>query len=170
MKKLILFLIVLALFVPPVIAEEKIASVAQKKVLLFWGKGFAIDGPIATHKTMDFSIHHVFSANLNRPVSDAEKVVVAALVLGKEKYPVKVISPKLEAFEADIMDPAITEGTKKMPIPVGHLTFKLLGPSAVGKMTLRVEEKEFSGEFGVLLNDITDLMKVVEQANPKEGK
>ncbi len=170
MKKLVLALIVFALCISPLLAE-KAPSVAQKKELLFWGKGFALNNGVQTVFPLDLSIHKVYSADLKKPPSEAEVVIVAKLLIAKSAYPVRIISPKLEAFEADIMEANVTDDAKKVPIPIGHITLKVGADMGVGKLKIQIEDqKDLSGQFDVLVNDITDLMRVFEMAMQKKAE
>lgn len=170
MRKLFVALIAFALCISPLMAE-KAPSVAQKKELVFWGKGFALTNGIQNFQPLDLSIHKVFSADLKKPPSEAEVVIVAKLLIAKTAYPVRIISPKLEAFEADIMDANVTEDVKKVPIPIGHITLKVAGDVGVGKLKIQIEDqKDLSGQFDVLLNDITDLMRVFEVAMARKSE
>ena len=72
----------------------------------------------------------------------------------------KLINPKLDQFEADIMSAqAKADQPAGIAIPVGHISFKLMKVDknhavASGRLMVRTEDKDASGEFSLLLNDV----------------
>lgn len=134
------------------IAETQMSSVKQKETPYLMGIGFALKSleeyiPSALHVTI-IRLTDLQTGQGTKPSFKAK------LEFGADKYPVKIISPEPEKFEADIMEPNAKE--KELATPIGHITLGVSTsegkPIATGTLRIKTANEKSSGEFTLLLN------------------
>lgn len=134
------------------IAETQLSSVKQKETPYLVGIGFAL-------KSLEEYIPSMLHVNVIRLTDlqtgqETKPSFKAKLEFGADAYPVKIISPEPEKFEADIMEPNAKE--KELATPIGHITLGVSvsdgKPIATGTLRIKTANEKSSGEFTLLLN------------------
>jgi len=147
--------VLLFVFVSGAIAETQMPSVKQQEKSYFTGLGFALKSleeyvPVRLHVT-------AIQLKALQSGKEYQASFMAMLEFGSQSYPVKIIRPELDKFEADIMDPQ-AKG-KEISTPVGHIT---LGVSkvterksiATGTLIIKTSDEKASGEFSLRMNKL----------------
>jgi len=134
------------------IAETQMSSVKQKEMPYLVGIGFAL-------KSLEEYIPSELHVNVLRLTDlqtgqETKPSFKATFEFGADRYPVKIISPEPEKFEADIMEPNAKE--KELATPIGHITLSVSvsegKPVATGTLRIKTATERTSGEFALLLN------------------
>ncbi len=155
MRKFLMVVFFLSCLVMSVFAETTIPSVDIKEEPYFLSLGFSFKGP-GDFTVTELNIFKLVETKLKDPKPGDGKAFRCQLVFGDEVFPVKIVNPELKKFEADIME---IKGEKGVPLPIGHVSFKLQKPDkkhtvAVGKLIVTLPDKEKSGEYSLFLNEL----------------
>ena len=136
--------------------EKAPGSVEVKETPYFLGLGFGF-GENTPYVALEVKIFRFEQKDLSSG-TPSPKAFRAILTFKDMDFPMKIIKPELSEFRADIMDnkPA---GPDAPPVPIGHITFKVEKPDprhdvAVGKLMIKTEDTEVSGQFSVYLHSL----------------
>ncbi len=151
-----------------VIAETQLSSVKQKETPYLTGIGFAL-------KSLEEYVPSMLHVNVIRLTDlqtgqETKPSFKAKFEFGADTYPVKVISPEPEKFEADIMEPNAKE--KELAAPIGHISLGVSvsegKPVATGTVRIKTANEKSSGEFTLLLNALAVPNSEKDGANDKD--
>lgn len=153
------------LFSSSVAAETQMPSVKQQEKPYFMGIGFAL-------KSLEEYIPALLHVNIIQlkdlqSGKESQPSFKARLEYGVDVYPVKIISPELDKFEADVMEPMTKD--KEISTPIGHITLSVSKVTerksvATGTLRIKTSSEKTSGEFTLLLNAL-----VVGKGGPDAG-
>jgi hypothetical protein len=137
-------------------AQTTPTSVEVKETPYFIALGFGF-GEKNPYVAMEVKVFRFEQTDLKSGTA-SPKSFRAILTFKDLDFPMKIVKPELDEFRADIMDTKPTKEGSPM-IPIGHITFKLEKPDprhdvAVGKLMIKTEDDETSGQYNVFLNSL----------------
>jgi len=161
-RKLIVVFVFLAVSSVLLAQTTENASGTQDRDKLFKALGFGFPKTEnASWVVLELSLKDPkkdFSKNVN---TDTEtRFFSNFLKFRSTRFPLNIINPDLAKFEADVVIYNQT-GPDKPPlaVPIGHLSLKLIKADPdhyvmTGRLKIRLEDKEYSGEYEVYLNEL----------------
>lgn len=159
MKRLgLCLLLCLVLSCGMAVAETPVPSIVQKNEPVFFGLGFSLMG--GEYVVTEVSIEKVVTVDLKNKTESDQKSFKATVLFGDDEFPLNIINPELNKFEADIVE--LGGGEKELTVPIGHISFELqkpdkFHPTAIGKLIIKSENISKSGDYKLMLNELPAL-------------
>ena len=93
------------------------------------------------------------------------------------KYALKIINPRFESFEADILPVGEAQGDQlpgaekggKAVVPIGHLSLRMVRNAFEGTMMIKTQRAETSNRMTVLVRETTKLEEKLEDLSLQQA-